>query len=119
MRPAADADSDCAARLRLTLAAALEYVATATERGESPAPSPPPALAEEIRLAARHGVDLVTMFRCCNALHAALVDFLLAEIVDGQLAGERLGPLLHALYLPGDRLLAEVSLACSAEGAYA
>jgi PucR-like helix-turn-helix protein/diguanylate cyclase with GGDEF domain len=93
--------------LRGAVSAAVEHCIDALEVDEERAL--PVALLAQARLAARHGIGLEAVMRCCAAGHSLIVDFLLAEADASAVPSGFIQRLLRSLSAVLDRLLVEMS----------
>lgn len=102
-----DADRVSTLGLRRAVAAAVSYCIEGIERGADWPMLIPPAAVRHARGAAREGVTLDLLLRCCMAGHRALEEFVVAE-AEG-IPGQLLSQILREQAPRVDRLLAAIA----------
>ncbi len=115
----ADGDPALAAGLREMIAACLDCGLSSIEQGSQWSGPIPPAVAAHARRAASNGVSLTTALCRCVAAYALVWSFVLDDVADHPLPGQRTFVLLHqvsaALAAVLARVQVEIAEAQSAE----
>ena len=104
------ADSEYLAGLRVAVSAAIDYALAAIEVAGGPLPPVPGSLLMQARLAARKGVPLDIVLRRYLAGYMILMDFVIEEVVGGELAAPDEARRLLRMQAPAfDRILGAVA----------